>query len=127
MRTRTTPSGYIIRLTEEQHRKLVVAFSPSSKKYHTCPLCIEAEKKWERMQDRTKYPVGIKCAVCPAYLPYPAFVMCADLVADILDVPKISMSCLTNMRLTPANRSKEEKKWSRTLWTWLREMDYEED
>jgi len=131
MRTRTTPSGYIIRLTEQQHKKLVVAFSPSSLQYHRCPLCIEAEVKWEQVRDKTKYPITIKCAVCPAFFPinaeYPGFVMCVDLVADILNVPKVSIECLSNMRQTHAGRNKEEKKWARTLWTWLKEMEYEED
>jgi len=132
MRTKTIPSlNVTLRLTEEQRKKLIYAFSPSSVKYHPCPLCIEAEKKWKQVQDKTKYPISIKCAVCPAFLPisaeYPAFVMCVDLVADILNIPKISIECLSNMRYAHAGRSKEEKKWARALWSWFKEMDYEEE
>lgn len=131
MRTRTTPSGYVIRLTEEQHRKLVVAFSPSSKKYHMCPLCIEGKKKKDAGVKNDYLGIGI-CGYCPVCIKtedngYPAFFACDDVVADILEVPKVKIQTLNNMRLIPAQRSKQEKKWARTLWAWLKEMDYEED
>lgn len=132
MRTKTIPSLNItVRLTEDQRKKLIYAFSPSSVKYHHCPLCVEAEKKWRALSSEEKenrFP-RLKCWMCPALfrLSSRGFLICFDLVTEILDQPNLKMDNLTNMRCSAVKRSKEEKKWARTLWLWLKEMEYEED